>query len=53
MTNNDFIKLDKFLYNNKNKFTSFNNIELKNKQLNLYDKALSKLYFILRKLSNK
>lgn len=46
MQEKDFLILENFIIKYKNKFIDFNNLQLKKRKLNLYDKFLKKLYFL-------
>lgn len=48
----DFDKLDLFLTKNINKFITFEEINLIDRKINIYDKTLKFLYFSLRKFRN-
>ena len=46
MKENDFIKFEKFLEKNKDKFITFKNIDLTNiKEITKFESLFSKLYF--------
>lgn len=49
MKSEDFDKLDLFLTKNINKFMTFEEINLKDRKINIYDKTLKFFYFSLRK----
>ena len=49
MTNNDFIILEKFLQKYKKKFICVNDLTMKKRKLNLYDKILRYIYFKVRR----
>ncbi len=54
MKENDFIKFEKFLEKNKDKFITFKNIDLTNiKEITKFESLFSKLYFFLKKLKRK
>ena len=54
MKENDFIKFEKFLEKNKNRFIAFKNIDLINiKEITKFESLFSKLYFFLKKLKRK
>ncbi|MDK2906305.1 MAG: hypothetical protein PWQ66_266 [Petrotoga sp.] len=48
----DFDKLDLFLTKNINKFITFEEINLKDRKFNIYDRILKFVYFSLRKFRN-
>ncbi|HHU85113.1 MAG TPA: DUF2334 domain-containing protein [Clostridiales bacterium] len=50
MQDSDFEHLETFLLENKASFGSFHEIELKDRKLSLYDRLLSFLYFVKRKI---
>lgn len=53
MNDNDFNALDEFIGKNRNKFISFDDVDLTNlKSKTLIDKLLSWTYFTFRKLRN-
>lgn len=54
MKENDFIKFEKFLEKNKDKFITFKNIDLINiKEITKFESLFSKLYFFLKKIKRK
>lgn len=52
MEEHEFLQLDNFLSKNSNKFITFQELKLKNRSMNLYDKGLRKIYFSLKYLRN-
>lgn len=46
----EFVKLEKFLKKHSSKFVSFDDIELKSRKKSVYDELLSKIYFIRKNL---
>lgn len=48
----DFDKLDLFLTKNINKFITFEEINLRDRKINIYDRTLKFVYFSLRKFRN-
>jgi predicted deacetylase len=49
----DFVILESFLKKNREKFISFTDLTFKDRKLDLYDKALRKLYFFIRAVRSK
>lgn len=49
MDSDDFVKLERFIKDNNNKFINFYDITLVKRKLNLYDKLLKKMYFVKRR----
>ncbi|MGF7057746.1 DUF2334 domain-containing protein [Brassicibacter mesophilus] len=52
MTDQDFYLLEKFIKENQTKFSSFSDIEFKDRNLGIYDKILRFAYFMIRLLRN-
>ena len=54
MQEKDFIKFEKFLQKNKDKFITFADIDLTNlKEITKFESLFSKFYFFLKKLKRK
>lgn len=54
MQESDFIKFEKFLEKNKDRFITFNDIDLTNiKEITKFESLFSKVYFFLKKLKRK
>ncbi len=51
MQENDFIKFEKFIQKNKDKFITFKDIDFTNlKEITKFESLFSKFYFFLKKL---
>ena len=48
MKEEDYIELEEFIRNNRQKFVDFNILKMKKRKLNLYDKLIRKIYFMRR-----
>jgi len=53
MSEHDFEILDDFIKKNREKFGSFKDLTFKDRELNLYDRSLRRLYFAIRAMRNK
>lgn len=53
MNEEDFETINDFIKKNRDKIFGFNDLNIKDRELNLYDKVLRKMYFAIRAVRNK